>query len=103
MLTITYRFRIYCANPSCARFLRPDSHITDSKHQVTYAICEDEACGKVSCVTCKTVLANGVAGHVCEVSEADKQFKDTAKKEGYQECYACGSTVELAEACNHMR
>ena len=32
-----------------------------------------------------------------------KLFKDTAKKEGYQECYACGSTVELAEACNHMR
>lgn len=98
-----FRFRIYCANPSCATFLRPDTHIVNAENQVTYAICESEDCGKKTCVTCKKVLHDGATGHFCEIAEEDKQFKDTVKKEGYQECYACGSTVELTEACNHIR
>lgn len=93
---------MYCADPSCAAFLRPDTYNTEPDFGVTYAKCEKKACGKVSCISCKTILTK-VPGHICSVAEADKQFRAMAEREGYQECYACGSTVELTEACNHIR
>ncbi|KAF2866071.1 hypothetical protein BDV95DRAFT_599104 [Massariosphaeria phaeospora] len=96
------RFRRYCADPSCAKFLRPASHITDSDMNITYAICEADKCLKATCIDCRTLLLNGTADHVCEVPDSDKKFKETAKEKGYQSCFACGSTVELAEACNHI-
>jgi hypothetical protein len=51
---------------------------------------------------CAATILTAVNKHKCEVSEEDKKFKATAKEKGYQECKACGSTVELAEACNHI-
>ncbi|KAH6870304.1 hypothetical protein BKA58DRAFT_457741 [Alternaria rosae] len=100
--TILAKFRTYCANPSCARFLPPGTHVEDPESKIIYAICEAEECGKLTCVKCQTALDQGARNHKCEQSEDDKKFKQTANEKGYQECFVCGATVELAEACNHI-
>jgi hypothetical protein len=96
------RFRVYCANSSCRKFLHPSCHITDPETKVTYAICEDEACGKWTCASCKVLLDQGTQNHTCTQNEEEEKFKETVIKNGYQECSVCGATVELAEACNHI-
>ncbi|KAF1828664.1 hypothetical protein BDW02DRAFT_584306 [Decorospora gaudefroyi] len=99
---ILARFRTYCANRACAKFLHPASHIKDPKTSVTYAICEAEDCGLSTCVECKQLLEEGTRNHECKQNEDDKRFKQMATEKGYQECSVCGATVELAEACNHI-
>jgi hypothetical protein len=96
------RFRVYCANPPCGKFLHPSAHITDPETKVTYAICEDDACGKLTCAGCKVQLDQGTQNHTCKRNDEEEKFKETAIKNGYQECSVCGATVELAEACNHI-
>lgn len=100
--TDSVRFRIYCANPPCGKFLHPSSHIEDSDSKITYAICESDDCGKTTCVKCRTQIDQDTQNHVCEQNENDVKFKQTAAEKGYQECSNCGATVELAEACNHI-
>lgn len=93
---------MYCANTSCAKFLDPYNHITDANSNIVYALCESEDCGTITCIGCRSMLKDGIENHTCEVQENDKKFKETADEEGYQECFVCGRTVELAEACNHI-
>lgn len=100
--TDTDRFRVYCANPPCSKFLHPTLHVQDPDTEITYAICESEECNRLTCITCKTLLDHGTQNHFCRQDEDDRKFKATAKEKGYQECFVCGTTVELAEACNHM-
>jgi hypothetical protein len=75
--------------------------VKDPSTNVSYAICLDNACGKLTCTNCKALL-NGIEGHTCEQNEDYKKFKQTATEKGFQECPTCASTVELAEACNHI-
>ncbi|CAO2651208.1 Nn.00g095050.m01.CDS01 [Neocucurbitaria sp. VM-36] len=96
------KFRIYCANPPCAKFLHPTSHVEDPETKITYAICESEDCGKLTCCACKTLLDHGTQNHTCQQNEDEKKFKQTATEKGYKECFICGAIVELAEACNHI-
>ncbi|KAI4645117.1 hypothetical protein J4E93_005917 [Alternaria ventricosa] len=100
--TILAKFRTYCANPACAKFLPPGAHVEDPETKITYAICEAEECGKLTCVKCRSLLDEGTQNHKCDQNEDDKKFKQTANEKGYQECFVCGATVELAEACNHI-
>ncbi|KAF2689765.1 hypothetical protein K458DRAFT_400451 [Lentithecium fluviatile CBS 122367] len=99
---ILQKYRVYCADTSCAKFLSPAGHIKDSDVNITYSICEGSDCGKATCVICKALLNDGIQGHTCEVPEHERKFKETAQQQGYKECFTCGATVELAEACNHI-
>jgi len=94
---------VYCGAPSCNEFLHPSTHITDPDTKLTYAICEDGACSKATCTGCKMLLAEGVQNHDCKKDEEEEKFRQTAKEKGYQQCTVCGATVELMEACNHIR
>lgn len=96
------RFRVYCANPPCANFLHPTAHITDPETNITYAVCENEECNKLTCTGCRTLIEQGTQDHVCKKDEDEEKFKQTATEKGYQECSICGATVELTEACNHI-
>lgn len=98
------RLRVYCAKSSCGTFLHPSVHVKDEKAAVTYAVCEGEGCGEMTCVSCKTVIEQGTNlwNHVCEADEEERKFKQMAKEEGFQECFSCGRMVELTEACNHI-
>ncbi|KAL5114843.1 hypothetical protein ACEQ8H_007272 [Pleosporales sp. CAS-2024a] len=100
--SILIKFRVYCGNPVCARFLHPSSHVTNQTTNVTYAVCENDTCGKLTCVTCKNLLNDSTTNHVCKPDENEEKFQKLAEKKGYQSCSQCGATVELAEACNHI-
>ncbi|KAF3047992.1 hypothetical protein E8E12_005103 [Didymella heteroderae] len=99
--SVLAKYRVYCANPSCSKFLSPATHVKDPATDLSYAICLDDACGKLTCTTCKALL-DGVKNHACEQNEDYKKFKQTAAEKGFQECPTCASTVELKEACNHI-
>ncbi|KAF1851888.1 uncharacterized protein K460DRAFT_270383 [Cucurbitaria berberidis CBS 394.84] len=99
---ILAKFRVYCASPHCAKFLHPTTHFKHPDTRVTYAICESEDCGKLTCCSCKTLLDQSTQNHTCQQDEDEKKFKEIAAEKGYQECFVCGATVELAEACNHI-
>lgn len=45
---------------------------------------------------------NTATDHVCYKTEEDVAFQEVAKRENYQNCYKCGSTVEIIDACNHI-
>ncbi|KAF2708516.1 hypothetical protein K504DRAFT_355681, partial [Pleomassaria siparia CBS 279.74] len=99
--SIMKKYRVYCGNPSCAKFIHPVSNVSEAFSTVTYAVCEF-GCGHNTCVECRNVINDDPASHTCTVTEADQKFKDAAEKEGYQECPECGHIVELADACNHI-
>ncbi|EMD69276.1 hypothetical protein COCSADRAFT_56374, partial [Bipolaris sorokiniana ND90Pr] len=101
--SILAKNRLYCANTSCARFLHPSSNVKDALSSTTYAICKAEECGGWTCVHCKTLLDKNSPAHTCGSNDVDENFKQIVLKKGYQRCFACGATVELAEACNHIR
>ncbi|KAF2130857.1 hypothetical protein P153DRAFT_312897, partial [Dothidotthia symphoricarpi CBS 119687] len=95
--------RVYCANSSCSKFLHPGSYAWDEESGTTYAICKgSEGCGKTTCVSCKRLLASGTKEHACRGAEEEREFRQAAKEQGFQECFGCSRTIELAEACNHI-
>jgi hypothetical protein len=54
------------------------------------------------CKACQAILRGVGNTHTCELPEAERKFKETVQKKGYQECNGCGGTIELMEACNHI-
>jgi hypothetical protein len=82
-------------------FLHPSSHIKDTDTNITYVVCDSDDCFQATCCSCKTLLADGIEGHVCKVNDSDQKFKDTVNEKGYKECFVCGATVELAEGKFH--
>ncbi|KAJ4994320.1 IBR finger domain-containing protein [Stagonosporopsis vannaccii] len=99
--SVLAKYRVYCANPACSKFISPAAQTKDPSSNTNYAICQDESCGRLTCTTCKTLL-DGASSHNCEQNEDYRKFKQTATEKGFQECPTCASTVELAEACNHI-
>ncbi|KAF1978233.1 DUF1680-domain-containing protein [Bimuria novae-zelandiae CBS 107.79] len=93
---------MYCGNVECGKFLHPSEHIKDADTEIAYAVCDGNDCFQATCYTCKSLLAEGIQEHVCQVAENEKKFKETVDEKGYKECFVCGRTVELAEACNHI-
>lgn len=96
------RYRVYCASPTCSKFLAPSTHVKNASTNVAWAKCQNDLCGMLTCTSCKTLIED-IAAHTCERDEDYKKFKQTATEKGFQECPTCASTVELAEACNHIR
>jgi len=93
---------VYCGNPACAKFLHPSTHVTDPATKITYSICEDDACGKLTCIGCRNILVDGTKNHVCKKNENEEKFQKLATENGYQNCSQCSAVVELMEACNHV-
>ncbi|OAG05293.1 uncharacterized protein CC84DRAFT_834351 [Paraphaeosphaeria sporulosa] len=100
--TILPKYRVYCANTACSKFLHPNGHIHDADSNMTYAVCDSDDCFQATCCSCKMLLADGTESHVCEINDEDQLFKETVAKRGFKECFVCGATIELAEACNHI-
>ncbi|KAL5398791.1 hypothetical protein PMIN06_008422 [Paraphaeosphaeria minitans] len=100
--TILPKYRVYCANKTCSKFLHPNGHIQDAGPNKAYAVCDNDDCFQATCCYCKTLLADGAESHVCKINVEDEKFKETVAKRGFKECFFCGATIELAEACNHI-
>jgi hypothetical protein len=97
-----HRLRVYCSNPSCAKFLDASLQVTDADTRVKYAMCDAKNCRTRTCTSCKKLVDQSVRHHICKASEEDELFKKAALEQGYQECFSCGAVVELTEACNHI-
>ena len=69
---------------------------------VEYGVCKGDGFGKRTCTRCKALVEWDATYHVCKENEDCETFRDLARRETYQECPACCSVVELAEACNHI-
>jgi hypothetical protein len=95
------RYRVYCANSACEKFLHPSGHIKDTDTNITYAVCDSDDCFQATCCSCKTLLPDGIDSHTCKGKDSDQMFKEIANKNGYKECFVCGATVELAEGKFH--
>lgn len=80
----------YCSDSSCSKFVSP----TSIKDEV--ATCP--ACHHTTCTRCKNTTHDGL----CPDDPNKRALMDTARQEGWQQCYSCRNMVELDVGCNHM-
>lgn len=83
--------RTYCHKPECSAFILPQ-HIESG-----IANCPE--CHETTCSICKAATHEGTD---CPEDETAKQLLEMAKEEGWKQCHACNTLVELKEGCNHM-
>ncbi|KAG8159929.1 hypothetical protein KVR01_010566 [Diaporthe batatas] len=83
--------RTYCHKPKCSAFI-PPQHI----------VSEIATCPRCRATTCSSCKAATHKGTDCPVDEAAQKLLDVAKKEGWKQCHACKTVIELKQGCNHM-
>ncbi|KZT10449.1 uncharacterized protein LAESUDRAFT_721808 [Laetiporus sulphureus 93-53] len=88
--------RVYCANPSCSRFLGPCMPELGAR---TYA-----------CSTCATLTCNGCRArvaprklHICRQDSGQRQVFALASQKGWARCPACDHMIELHSGCYEMK
>ncbi|KAJ1331485.1 ariadne-1 [Microdochium nivale] len=84
--------RIYCSEPVCSIWCRPQSINRDQ----SVAVCDE---GHRTCIYCRG------ADHGRETCPQDRELARTnelAEEEGWKRCYGCNAYVEHGEACQHM-
>ncbi|KAJ5826718.1 hypothetical protein N7447_003481 [Penicillium robsamsonii] len=87
----TAKDRLYCAEPTCSKFIPPSAiqheHGTCPEcHQQTHVPCRSLAHPRVDCPTDEPLHA------VLEIANAEK----------WKRCFNCRTMVELHHGCNHM-
>ena len=82
--------RIYCSDSKCAAFIPPRKITGD------VAVCRK--CSHKTCVTCKESAHTGE----CPKNPQIVLLLETAKKEGWKECYNCNRMISITTGCNHM-
>ncbi|KAF2084966.1 hypothetical protein K490DRAFT_4161, partial [Saccharata proteae CBS 121410] len=101
--------RIYCPNPGCGEWIRPE-HISTPTIPPTAATASGAASGRqmAKCGRCKTrvCVSCNARWHGntsdCPNDSETQRLTEIAKREGWQRCYNCRAMVELKEGCNHM-
>lgn len=87
--------RVYCASPTCSRFLGPQ---TTSPQSVT---CPNADCKTRTCSRCKTDASLG-ALHFCEPDSNDAGVLALGQSAGWVQCPGCEQMIELETGCHHM-
>ena len=90
--------RVYCAKPSCSRFLGPQSQSMFGKVMT----CPTPGCLTLTCRCCKAKVASGDPHWQCKVDEIDKQVLALGKNAGWARCPGCAQMIELQMGCYHM-
>lgn len=85
--------RVYCSNPNCLH------HILDENIDSANKVANCNHCRSTTCMLCKTALHQG---QDCPVDTNNNLLLETAKQQGWMQCYSCGRVVELNTGCNHM-
>lgn len=83
--------RTYCHKQECSAFIPPQHIVSD------LATCPE--CQATTCSICKAATHEGTD---CPEDEAAQQLLEMANGEGWKQCHACNTVVELMEGCNHM-
>ncbi|KAI2465479.1 hypothetical protein F4781DRAFT_22860 [Annulohypoxylon bovei var. microspora] len=82
--------RVYCSKADCGLFI-PDQYKLDN-----LAICRE--CYSYTCTGCKNPYHEGD----CALYDGSAELKALAKKEGWAECYKCGSIIEKVDGCDRI-
>ncbi|KAL4933780.1 E3 ubiquitin-protein ligase [Aspergillus undulatus] len=88
---LTTKDRTYCHNRDCKKFICP-SYVDDE-----LAICPD--CGSTTCTNCK----NKAHRNSCPSQPGLKELLETAKEEGWKQCWSCLRMIERIDGCPFMR
>lgn len=92
--------RVYCANPSCSRFLGPKSTGFFSARSKD---CSALGCNTRTCLQCKGKMEVATSlGHQCKADEADEQVLALGRTAGWARCPSCAVMIELNLGCFHM-
>ena len=91
--------RVYCARPTCSRFLGPQQH---RRHGApTSRKCPVPGCRTTTCLRCRNEVIAG-SKHHCGENEVDESAIALAKDRGWARCPGCSNMVELNFGCYHM-
>ncbi|KZP34610.1 hypothetical protein FIBSPDRAFT_809975 [Athelia psychrophila] len=88
--------RVYCAKPSCSRFLGPRS----TGFFAWPLDCPAPGCKTRTCPSCKGEMGPG--RHECKVDETDEQILALGRTAGWARCPRCAAMIELNLGCFHM-
>ncbi|TFK68214.1 hypothetical protein BDN72DRAFT_898332 [Pluteus cervinus] len=88
--------RVYCAVPSCSRFLGPEHD--GGRLSPPYYPCP--ACRNHTCTKCKGNYAG--PSHGCGASNDEREVLSLGQQEGWARCPGCNQLIELHMGCYHM-
>ena len=89
--------RVYCAKPTCSRFLGPRTKGT-LPHNYP---CSSSDCSTRTCSRCRSEVKPHVL-HTCRPDGPSKQLASLSRKTGWVQCPGCDQMVELLTGCYHM-
>ncbi|OBZ77648.1 hypothetical protein A0H81_02478 [Grifola frondosa] len=89
--------RVYCANPTCSRFLGPRSTATPAR----IFTCPTPACSTRTCGRCRARVESHTP-HRCGHDKAHKAVLALAGRNGWARCPTCDQMIELRSGCYHM-
>lgn len=90
--------RVYCARPTCSRFLGPRT-ISGAPY---IFICAIKTCCTQTCSRCRQEV-KGSAKHTCPSFEkVEKEIVKLSRKTGWAPCPGCERVIELRAGCFHM-
>lgn len=91
--------RVYCANPTCSRFLGPQREGMATLWSSLLLTCPE--CQTLTCDRCKNCVERGVM-HRCNTDANDQKVLALGDREGWARCPGCGQMIELNLGCFHM-
>ncbi|KAI0746964.1 hypothetical protein C8Q80DRAFT_810441 [Daedaleopsis nitida] len=93
--------RVYCAKPSCSRFLGAQYEGVLPGLLAPNLKCPARGCGTYTCSWCKNEIKRGER-HRCEESSADLRVLALGQEAGWVRCPGCEAMIELTMGCYHM-
>ncbi|TBU61117.1 hypothetical protein BD310DRAFT_957207 [Dichomitus squalens] len=91
--------RVYCAKPTCSRFLGAQQDRGRRSHASRR--CPVPGCGTATCLRCRNEIKAG-SKHYCSENDLDQSAIALAKDRGWARCPGCSNMVELSLGCYHM-
>lgn len=91
------RERVYCANPTCTRFLGP-LHNGGSSSFSPPLRCS--FCESVTCSACRHIIDAQAMEHICRMTKEDDEIAALRETEGWATCPGCESLIEKEDGCS---
>ncbi|OAX38150.1 hypothetical protein K503DRAFT_183938 [Rhizopogon vinicolor AM-OR11-026] len=88
--------RVYCASPSCSRFLGPLYEGFFAK----IFTCPSPTCITTTCGKCRARYEG--RGHQCAADAETEQVLSLSRASGWSRCPGCAQMIELDTGCFHM-
>lgn len=90
--------RVYCASPTCSRFLGPQQEGGNA----TTVGCPAAGCVTRTCTGCSARVESRLGWHACGTDPADEAVLALGRALAWARCPGCGRMVELDTGCFHV-